>query len=37
MATMSGINCVRENVPIARVIYLEPDLRRPVAPGTHGT
>ncbi len=28
---------IREAVPIARVIYLEPDLRRPVAPGTHGT
>ena len=31
---------IRDAVPIARVIYLEPDLRRPAvpgAPGTHGT
>ena len=31
---------IRDAVPIARVIYLEPDLRRPAVPGvpgTHGT
>jgi hypothetical protein len=27
---------IREAVPSARVIYLEPDLRRPAAPGTDG-